>query len=86
MIPFGQKPVVEKEEQKEEAKVEEEEKEEEYWQRVLGPAYEEHRLQLLQQQEELARSLGKGKRVRKQVRASEFKTCTQLWRNICILC
>ena len=58
----------EEEEEKEEV-VEEPAKEEdaEYWQRVLGSAYEEHQMQLFREQEELAASLGKGKRVRRKV-------------------
>ena len=42
-----------------------------YWQRVLGEEYSLHMAQLQQQQEELARSLGKGKRVRKQINYAE---------------
>jgi len=42
-----------------------------YWQRVLGPAYHEHVVENLRQQEEVAKSLGKGKRIRKQINYAE---------------
>ena len=42
-----------------------------YWQRVLGPAYHDHVVQTLQEQEELAKTLGKGKRIRKQINYAE---------------
>lgn len=42
-----------------------------YWQRVLGPAYHEHVVQTLREQEEVAKTLGKGKRIRKQINYAE---------------
>lgn len=42
-----------------------------YWQRVLGPAYHDHVVQTLHEQEELAKTLGKGKRIRKQINYAE---------------
>ncbi|ESN99682.1 hypothetical protein HELRODRAFT_113500, partial [Helobdella robusta] len=42
-----------------------------YWQRVLGPAYNEHMIQTLKEQEELANKLGKGKRIRKHINYAE---------------
>jgi chromodomain-helicase-DNA-binding protein 4 len=42
-----------------------------YWQRVLGPAYHEHVIQTLREQEEVAKTLGKGKRIRKQINYAE---------------
>lgn len=61
----------EEEEEEEEKKEEEElpapEEDKEYWKRVLGPAYEEHRLRILQEEEAIAATLGKGKRQRRQV-------------------
>ena len=42
-----------------------------YWQRILGPAYNEHMIQTLKEQEELANRLGKGKRVRKHINYAE---------------
>lgn len=42
-----------------------------YWQRILGPAYHEHVVQTLREQEEVAKTLGKGKRVRKQINYAE---------------
>ena len=42
-----------------------------YWQRVLGPAYHEHVVQTLKEQEEVAKTLGKGKRIRKQINYAE---------------
>ena len=55
---------------------EEEEEEEElepeddpdYWQRVLGASYSEHKVAQIQEEERRLRSLGKGKRIRRQVR------------------
>lgn len=42
-----------------------------YWQRVLGPAYHDHVVQTLREQEEVAKTLGKGKRIRKQINYAE---------------
>ena len=42
-----------------------------YWQRILGPAYNEHLIRTLKEQEELANKLGKGKRIRKQINYAE---------------
>lgn len=42
-----------------------------YWQRVLGPSYHEHIVQTLREQEEVAKTLGKGKRIRKQINYAE---------------
>jgi len=42
-----------------------------YWQRVLGSAYHEHVIQKLREEEEVAKTLGKGKRVRKQINYAE---------------
>lgn len=42
-----------------------------YWQRVLGPAYHNHVVQTLREQEEVAKTLGKGKRIRKQINYAE---------------
>lgn len=58
------------EEEPEEEDLRKPEEDREYWKRVLGDAYEEHRLQMLQEQENLAASLGKGKRTRRQVNLS----------------
>ena len=74
----GQEEEVE-EEKEDEAEAVEEEKEGrrpnendlQYWQRVLGPAYHEHVVQTLREQEEVAKTLGKGKRIRKQINYAE---------------
>jgi hypothetical protein len=42
-----------------------------YWQRILGPAYHDHVVETLRQQEEVAKTLGKGKRIRKQINYAE---------------
>jgi len=42
-----------------------------YWQRILGPAYHDHVVQTLREQEEVAKTLGKGKRIRKQINYAE---------------
>jgi len=42
-----------------------------YWQRVLGPAYHDHVVQTLREQEEVAKTLGKGKRIRKRINYAE---------------
>ena len=42
-----------------------------YWQRVLGPSYHDHVVQTLREQEEVAKTLGKGKRTRKQINYAE---------------
>jgi Domain of Unknown Function (DUF1087) len=42
-----------------------------YWQRILGPAYHEHVVETMRQQEEVAKTLGKGKRIRKQINYAE---------------
>nr|QVX32604.1 CHD3/4/5B [Platynereis dumerilii] len=47
------------------------EKEVDYWSRVLGESYEEHRAQRLKEEEELAASLGKGKRNRRKINYAE---------------
>jgi hypothetical protein len=42
-----------------------------YWQRILGPAYHDHVVETMRQQEEVAKTLGKGKRIRKQINYAE---------------
>ena len=55
------------EEEEEDEDLRKPEEDEGYWKRVLGDSYEEHRLQMMQEQENIAASLGKGKRARRQV-------------------
>ena len=66
----------EKEDEKEDSQLGNDEKidgesDVQYWQRILGPAYNEHLIQTLKEQEELANKLGKGKRIRKQINYAE---------------
>lgn len=61
----------EEEEEQEEEDEDSSEKDPEYWQRVLGDEYSAHIALLQQQEEELARTLGKGKRIRKQINYAE---------------
>ena len=43
------------------------ETDQQYWDRVLRDSYTEHVASILQEQEAIAKTLGKGKRVRKQI-------------------
>ena len=58
---------------RQEAREEQERKDEEahYWERVLGDSYALHLGELQREQEEIAKSLGKGKRIRKQINYAE---------------
>ena len=62
------------EEEEDVEETEEQEKKEEethYWERVLGDSYAMHLGQLQREQEEIAKSLGKGKRRRKTINYAE---------------
>ena len=63
----------EEEAARQEAREEQERKDEEahYWERVLGDSYALHLGELQREQEEIAKSLGKGKRIRKQINYAE---------------
>ena len=66
--------IINVQDEKEEEKVTEEVKPEDdpnYWRRILGSAYEEHMVQKMKEEEMIMASLGKGKRVRKQVQRRE---------------
>ena len=66
-------PCFQEQEEAIEEREEQEKKEEEthYWERVLGDSYALHLGQLQREQEEIAKSLGKGKRIRKQINYAE---------------
>ncbi|KAK2159555.1 hypothetical protein LSH36_151g07062 [Paralvinella palmiformis] len=50
----------------------------EYWQKVLGPSYQEFAQQQSREAEAIARTLGKGKRIRRQVNYAEQQAMLEL--------